>query len=334
MNLAQCKLPKTHKEIVRIMVFSFPYLQDGQATSNTKARAPLPGFSGVIWDEWGKKGVRMDTKALKKQMGAAIAMVLVAAVALGSATFAWFVSNNTVKAETATISAQSNAPFLKISETAIDKNSGTSIKFNANTTKLYPSQVVNGADSLSITDATKPLFQSAYASSKSTATILTGSRYDVGAPQAAVDGEFAIKETFKIGTADAKAGSFKDLKVSKVELTGDNTDNGLKGAISVLLVCGDNWGVYKVSDDGALVGAYSDATAVTGNGNGVLASAIAAGGSVSVDAYVFYDGSAEKVYTDNLDQLLAGVGVKISFTATPVNTQGSNVDNANNEVTE
>lgn len=89
MNLPECRLPKTHKEIVRIMVSSIPCLKDGQATSNTKARAPLPGFSRVIWDEWGKKGVRMDTKALKKQMGAAIAMVLVAAVALGSATFAW-----------------------------------------------------------------------------------------------------------------------------------------------------------------------------------------------------------------------------------------------------
>ncbi len=62
------------------MVFSIPCLKDGQATSNTKARAPLPGFSRVIWDERGKKGVRMDTKALKKQMGAAIAMVLAVAV--------------------------------------------------------------------------------------------------------------------------------------------------------------------------------------------------------------------------------------------------------------
>lgn len=317
------------------MVFSIPYLKDGQATSNTKARAPLPGFSRVIWDEWGKKGVRMDTKALKKQMGAAIAMVLVAAVALGSATFAWFVSNNTVKAETTTISAQSNAPFLKISETEITKDSGTSIKFNADRAKkLYPAQVVNGAAGLSITDATKPLFQSAYASSKSVATMLTNSRYDVGDPTTAVAKEFAIGKSFKIGTADEKAGSFKDLKVSKVEVTGDSTDEGLKGAISVLLVCGDNWGVYKVSENGALVGAYSDATAVTGNGNGVLASKIAAGGSVSVDAYVFYDGSAEKVYTDNLDKLLAGVGVKISFTATPVNTQGTDMPNAGNEVTE
>lgn len=336
MNLPECRLPKTHKEIVRIMVSSIPCLKDGQATSNTKARAPLPGFSRIICDEWGKKGVRMDTKALKKQMGAAIAMVLVAAVALGSATFAWFVSNNTVKAETATISAQSNAPFLKISETEITKDSGTSIKFNADkATKLYPAQVVNGAAGLSITDATKPLFQSAYASSKSVATMLTNSRYDVGDPATAVTKEFAIEQSFKIGTADEKAGSFKDLKVSKVEVTGDSTDEGLKGAISVLLVCGDNWGVYKVSEHGELVGTYSDAvTTVSGHGDGVLASEIKAGGSVDVTAYVFYDGSAEKVYTNNLDKLLAGAGVKISFTATPVNTQGTDMPNAGNEVTE
>ena len=34
-----------------------------------------------------------SVKTLKKQLGAAIAMVLVAAVALGSSTYAWFVSN-------------------------------------------------------------------------------------------------------------------------------------------------------------------------------------------------------------------------------------------------
>lgn len=326
MNLPECKLSKTYKEIVRSMVFSTPCLKDGQATSNTKARAPLPGFSRVIWDEWGKKGVRMDTKALKKQMGAAIAMVLVAAVALGSATFAWFVTNNRVKAETAKISAQSNAPFLKIDATDITEGSGTSIQFTEAKTDLYPAQVVNGADGLSITDATKPLFQSAYAKSKGSAEILPDSRYDVGDPQAAVDGKFAIKESFKIGTVDAKAGSFRNLKVSKVELTGDDTENGLKGAISVLLICGDNWGVYKVSENGNLVGTYSDNTAVAGKGAGVLANEIKAGTPANVEAYVFYDGSAAKVYTDNLNSLLDGVGVNITFTATPVNTQNNVVD--------
>lgn len=47
----------------------------------------------------------MNSKAIKRQLLAAIAMVLVAALALGSSTFAWFVSNTQVKAQTATVSA-------------------------------------------------------------------------------------------------------------------------------------------------------------------------------------------------------------------------------------
>lgn len=323
MNLPECGLPKTHKEIVRIMVFSIPCLKDEQATSNTKARAPLPGFSRVIWDEWGKKGVRMDTKALKKQMGAAIAMVLVAAVALGSATFAWFVSNNTVKATTSKISAQSNAPFLKIDKTAISENSTTSISYAEDAdVKLYPAQVVKNTDKA-------PLFKSAYASAATATTELTNSRYDVGDASAAVAGEFAIKKSFKIGTADAKAGSFKNLKVSGVELTSKGTD-GLEDALSILVVCGDNWAVYKKSAGGTVLTEYKDKVSAAGNNtDGILAGTIAANDSVDVDVYVFYDGSETNVFTNNLDKLTA-IGATVTFTATPVNTQNQEV-NAPNE---
>ena len=54
-----------------------------------------------------------------------VAMVCVAAVALGSSIYAWFVSNNTVKGTTTNISAQSNAPFLKIDNVAVTAASGT-----------------------------------------------------------------------------------------------------------------------------------------------------------------------------------------------------------------
>ena len=67
----------------------------------------------------------MNVKHLRKQLMAAIAMVLVAAIALGSSTFAWFVSNNTVKATTTTIAAQSNAAFMVIDKTETTTNSGT-----------------------------------------------------------------------------------------------------------------------------------------------------------------------------------------------------------------
>ena len=84
-----------------------------------KAEKSNPGFSAEKEKDTRRNKEMTDTMnlnvgALKKQLAAAIAMVCVAAVALGSSTYAWFVSNNTVTATTTTISAQSNAPFLKI----------------------------------------------------------------------------------------------------------------------------------------------------------------------------------------------------------------------------
>lgn len=268
-----------------------------------------------------------NVKELKKQLAAAIAMVCVAAVALGSSTYAWFVSNNTVKATTGTISAQSNAPFLMIDKTAISKDSQTSITFVEKDTeakKLYPAQVVK-----STTDETA-LFQSAYASAADNAAILEGSRYNVGTADVAAEKEFALTESFKIGTADAKAGSFNNLKVSKVEVvTGADSADGLKDAISVLLVCGEKWAVYKASTNGEVLTKYADDTAITCTAtDGILSATIGAGTSVDVKAYVFYDGSQEKIKTTNLDNL-KNCNVTITFTATPVNTQGTEVNTSN-----
>lgn len=47
----------------------------------------------------------MSVKTLRKQLFAAIAMVLVAAIALGSSTYAWFASNTKVDATGATVTA-------------------------------------------------------------------------------------------------------------------------------------------------------------------------------------------------------------------------------------
>ena len=96
-----------------------------------------------------------------------------------------------------------------------------------------------------------------------------------------------------------------------------------------MVVCGDNWAVYKASDDGAVLTKYKDNVDATGNNtDGVLAATIAAASSVGVDVYVFYDGSETNVYTDNLSNLTA-IGATITFTATPVNTQGVDVNAPN-----
>lgn len=271
-------------------------------------------------------------KALKKQLVAAIAMVLVAAVALGSSTYAWFVSNNKVTATTATISAQSNAPFLKIAKTGetLTDTAATQVAGTNDKIELYPSQWNHVIE----TDTYQ--FESAYASKSSEATMLAGSRFAVGGVDAEKRPDYALKQSFDIGTTDEKAGSFKDLKVASVTVNAGENSADLKDAICVLVKCGDNWGVYKETADGTALTAYGDKTTITNNLTGTnktaIAATIAANKKVTVDVYVFYDGSAEKVYTDNLASL-KNCGVTVAFTATPVNTDGNAVEGANNDVT-
>ena len=86
----------------------------------------------------------MNSKAIKRQLLAAIAMVLVAALALGSSTFAWFVQNTSVQAKTATVSA-STAYALMISETG--KNTwATTYSFADTMTYFAPVSTIGTTD--------------------------------------------------------------------------------------------------------------------------------------------------------------------------------------------
>jgi hypothetical protein len=78
---------------------------------------------------------KMSVKALKKQLMAAIAMVLVAAISLSSATYAWFVNNTQVTATGAQVQA-ATAYSLLISND--NKNFGTTAAFDTALTSLVP----------------------------------------------------------------------------------------------------------------------------------------------------------------------------------------------------
>lgn len=312
MNLPECGLPKTHKEIVRIMVFSIPCLKDGQATSNTKARAPLPGFSRVIWDEWGKKGVRMDTKALKKQMGAAIAMVLVAAVALGSATFAWFVTNNKVDATTTNIAAQSNAAYMTIENGTAGAKASDKTSVVTTITgpiKLYPATFGEQSGS------TEGTFATGYGKDLDNAT-LASNLTTVGTPDQADGKGYAKKEQFNISS---KGQNLSDLKVESVEGSTDAADGQLlKTSFRVLVTNADAsaWVVYGLGDNG-----YEIKLSSAGNKSKPALGSVTAGEDTLVNVYVFYEGSDTNIHTKNLQEnkLDASQSVKINFTATPDN---------------
>ena len=270
-----------------------------------------------------------SVKALKKQLAAAIAMVCVAAVALGSSTYAWFVSNNNVDAITTDISAQSNSAYLVIQEatagkTATDNTSTSSATAEDRTAvALYPAQVVNGTTTGSYK------FESAYAAAAGNSLEKTSTRFTVGnngTAEEAVANTYAHKDTFYIGTGGYD-GSFTNLKVEGVTVSAKNADKAdLVNAMRVLVVCGDQWTVWKngaevtsvdtlntagnATETTTLTAKYTDAT------NKAIAASVSKDNDVTVDIYVFYDGADGQVNSDNLADL-KDCGVTVTFTATP-----------------
>ena len=219
-----------------------------------------------------------SVKALKKQLGAAVAMVCVAAVALGSSTYAWFVSNNNVDATISTISAQSNAPFLKITSGTgtITESTGTSYSYGVGgddaqvDKELFPVQVTAWT-------ADKITWQSAYASDKDAATENTQTRF-----------------TVKLVNTQS---------------------SDLDGALRLLIVCGEN--AVILDGTGNVVTTATGAGTITGvktSANATLADTISKGEAKNVKVYAYYDGADDDVKTSNLSALKS-IAATITFTA-------------------
>lgn len=255
-----------------------------------------------------------NTKSLKKQLAAAIAMLLVAVVALGSASYAWFVSNNSVDATVSTISAQSNAPFLKITSGTgtITETTGTTYSYNVggddpkDNKALFPVQVTAWTSS-------GIKWQSAYASDKGSATENAGTRFTVKDTDEA---NYYLLEEFKIGTDGTTEGTFVNLRVADNGVSLVNTASSqLDSALRLLIVCGEN--AVILNGTGAVVTTAEGAGTISGvktAANAVLADSIGKGESVNVKVYAYYDGADAKVYTDNLAQLKS-IAATITFTA-------------------
>ena len=280
----------------------------------------------------------MNVKALRKQLMAAIAMVVVAAVALSSATYAWFVSNNQVTATTTQISAQSNAAYLLIEAGSKTTTNSTTSDTAAETVgtgsgqtyadaALYPAQWKNNFDASKTTTGDKIYqFETAYASDKTKANEKTGTRFAVGDPSAAVTADYALLNTFYVGTGTYD-GEFTNLKVSNMTVTATE-DASLKTAMRLLIMAyaPDGSGNYGTTPTSWVVAKYNDGTtatiespSLTGEGTAGVVYAPQFGkseGDVKIEIYAYYDGADTQVYTTNLTKLTL-CGATVTFDATP-----------------
>ena len=159
----------------------------------------------------------MNSKAIKRQLLAAIAMVLVAAVALGSSTYAWFVASGSVTAKDMKVNVQSSGGLV-ISYAGADDAWGVTASGKMNASKaLTP---VSTADMTDWSTAQARVANN-YEFDKDTIknvtdVVFTNNKYDD-------NNTYAVMRAFKIRSA-APGQLCKGLYVEKIDVTGsDNT---------------------------------------------------------------------------------------------------------------
>lgn len=235
----------------------------------------------------------VSVKSLQKQLIAAVAMVLVAMIALGSSTYAWFASNNKVDATGMTIAATSDAQFLIINtgDTFNAAGTETTVTTAATNIKLLPVAPVGTISSTNV--ETNASWHYAYSNDVSSST-KAGEYIVVGDGKTLTgDGNYLGKETFSIGLS-SKSGvteSAGALQLQKVTLPANT-------GISCVVVCGTNAYTYTANDS----------TAVT------LAEHATQTGSV-VTVYYFINGDDTSVYTNNKTALTGTVALNFGIAA-------------------
>ena len=169
-----------------------------------------------------------------------VAMVCVAAVALGSSTYAWFVKNNKVDATTSTISAQSNAAYMTIKNGTSGASSvdTTSVTTTVATKPLYPATL--GEEQ----GVTKGKFMTGYGTDLNDGSLkgnlkLVGTE---GSYSDATGADYALQQDFNISS---KGQNLAKLSIEKIEDKSAQT-SGLKMPLRVLVTndAGTVWEVY------------------------------------------------------------------------------------------
>lgn len=221
----------------------------------------------------------MKTTKRSKMLLSSIAMLLVALVALGSATFAWYSINRTVTAQEINVKA-STPGGLEIS--LDNSNWATSVDLvgmSASGGKvLEPAQLTFGT-----TGVTNAIYADGAASDASAST---GSTVDVTATG---EGTYWVVDEIYVRSSSSKAGNVQ----AQVKATGTNTNSFIHLAV-------------VDAADGTLLGGEQDASALTSGTFANLGSAVAyaAAGATTKHYYVvaWAAGNDTDCYTDNANK--------------------------------
>ena len=159
----------------------------------------------------------MNSKAIKRQLLAAIAMVLVAAIALGSSTYAWFVASGSVTAKDMKVNVQSSGGLV-ISYAGADDAWGVTASG-----KMTDSKALTPVSTSDMTDWSTAQAKVANNYEFDKTTIKNVKNDVLPSGTYSDNNNYAVMRAFKIRSA-APGQLCKGLYVEKIEVTGsDNT---------------------------------------------------------------------------------------------------------------
>ena len=192
----------------------------------------------------------METKALKKQLGAAIAMVLVAAIALGAATFAWFVNNNAVTATNVDVSTSSAVPNLYITNAGKTTDAMGTDESNKSA-KLLP---VSTSDGINFYDTKH------WTSATQGGTRAFADQYKVAS--ATGNNKIYVDYTFTLGVINGSMDVYFDSSELATTLKANpETNMGTAGRFAIKFGENDTWKLFKVPGTATENGYYTDSAA-------------------------------------------------------------------------
>lgn len=222
----------------------------------------------------------MNSKAIRKQLFAAVAMVLVAAVALGSSTYAWFVASGEVTAQGMNVQASAEAGIVISNE---DHDSYATVA-NAKTSDAATLIPASTTDGQTWWHAVSKNYANADANQ------LTGNYTSAGT----LNTDYA-KHTFYIKSASGTAYT-KQIKIKEVTATG--SANSLSSALRVGVKFQNDTNFYIFAPVSGATMSYNvkNATTVTAlsgaNPVNTTVSSVPANTEVGekVEVYLWYEG--------------------------------------------
>ena len=227
----------------------------------------------------------------------AFVMLIVSAIMLSTASYAWFANSTKVTASGMTVKANTDVKFLQISTS---NESNATWGPSANVDPIEKNLDLN-------------LVHAKVAEEK-TVTWYTANAADPDKPNADVDG---LKNVDNISTANAaliktfyvkmssENSSLTNLKLTNVEVT--NNDSMLAPALRVLVIAKDSKDVVQGVQVWDVGDSESDPVETAGivdegdiNSSDVLVASISGGAVYTLDVYIYFDGEDARAYTDRV----------------------------------